>query len=168
VDALKWIPDPELLLPDDRLPPARSYRAVSAFFGGDYMSLQALLKRRERVESLLNTQMADWQRAIAAPTWVMYSVRNDATGERLEIYAHICTPTAFLDTDRAAGVTDESRRARLVRRLEHAHRRGWLYGRWHSRTDPEGEYGVMHRAFVQRVLDEAEFLNIQHNNWRAT
>lgn len=160
------IPDPELLLPDETLRPAEAYRAESAFFGRDYVSLAALLKGRAAAEYQLNQQMLDWQRALAAPTYVAHSLIRDDTKERLWVYAHVVTPLAFLDTERAAGL-DESKKRRLVKRMENAHQRGWIYARWHSRTQPDGEYGSIHRAYIQREVPEAEFLALAAAGWTS-
>lgn len=156
--------DPELLLPDDPITPALTYTAVSSFMGKEFLSLAAMLKFRSRIERGLNGQTAEWQRAIELPAYVMYSVRNDVTQERLEVFAEILDPQRFVESERAAKLSVDKKR-RLVQRMESAIERGWLYGKWCSRTHVEGEWGAMHRAMVQQTYTVAEFDQIQANGW---
>jgi hypothetical protein len=161
------IPNPELLLPDERLSPAREYLAQSSFIGGTYPSLLAIIRKREKVEAQLNAEMADWQRAIAGPCYVMYSVLNDTTKDRLLVYGVIPTPTGFIESDAEnASKVLEANKRRLVKRLESAHQRGWLFGKWYSRTQPLGEFGVMHRSYIQRVVEESDYRAAAARHWR--
>lgn len=156
------IPDPELLLPDEQLPSGITIVATSSFFGGEYTSLAALVAKRKKAEQALNNGLADWQRDIEAPTHVVYSVRNDATGERLFVFGDIPDMDALVKSERASGVTDLAALRKLRMRLESGSRRGWLYGKWYSRTEPEGEWGCMHKKFVQSPMSASEF-----ESWRA-
>lgn len=110
--------------------------------------------------------MADWQRAIAAPCFVMYSVINDSTKERLLVYGDIPTPTGFVESDGRVDNMSESSKRRLVKRLESAHQRGWLYGMWHSRTQPLGEWGIMHRSYIQQIVSEADYRAAEARAWK--
>lgn len=158
------IPDPELLLPDEKLPRDATFIAHSSFFGGEYVSLASLIERRKRAELHLNMDLAEWQKNIEPPTWVVYSVRNDATGERLFVFGEIPDMEALLKTDRVVPEDLTSLR-RLRARIDNGLRRGWLYGKWYSRTQPEGDWGVMHKKFMQSPMSEAEFESHRARGW---
>lgn len=158
------IPDPELLLPDEKLPSGSVIRAMSTFIGGDYTSLATLVAARKRAEQSLNAGITDWQRDIEPPTKVVYSVAN-ATGERLFIFGDIPDMDALTKSERASGVVDLGELRRLRIRIENALRRGWLYGKWYSRTVPDGEWGTMHKKFLQSPLPDAEFELFRSRGW---
>lgn len=158
------IPDPELLLPDERLPSGVPLIAHSSFFGGEYPSLAALVKRRQRVEQELALGLADWHASIEPTCWVTYSVRNDATGERMFVFGYIPDVEALLKTGRVV-TGDLTALRRLRRKIEYGLKRGWLYGQWFSRTQPEGPWGVIHKRFLQSPMSEAEFESFRARGW---
>lgn len=163
------IPDGELLLPDDKLPPARNYVIYSEWFGGTYPSLQAIIKKRSKIEGRMDRDMADWQRAILAPCYVQYGVRGP-DDSRLLVFGDIPSLQDMVESEAWYRVGSEREKfgRRLRRRMESAGRRGWLYGRWHSAGKPEGEFGAQHRAVMQEVLTEAAFNEIKANGWVRT
>jgi hypothetical protein len=161
------LPLAELLLPDDKLPPARHYEVRSEWFGGQYPSLSAIIKKRSAIEGRMNNEMLDWQRAILAPCYVQYGVRGP-DDSRLLVFGEIPDLQSVLEEEawyRIGGERDKFGR-RLRRRMEDAGRRGWLYGRWHSIMKPMGEFGCQHRDVMQEVLDEPMWLEIKANGWR--
>jgi hypothetical protein len=159
------IPDPELLLPDESLPSGITIVAHSTFIGGEYTSLAALVAQRKKAEHALNLGLAEWQRGITPPCHVVFSTRNDATGERLFVFGDIPDMDALTKSERAAGVTDLAALRKLSMRIDSGLRRGWLYGKWFSRTQPEGEWGVMHKKFLQSPMSEAEFESFRAKGW---
>jgi hypothetical protein len=159
------IPDPELLLPDEKLPAGVTIRAMSTFIGGDYTSLATLVAKRKRAEQDLNAGLSDWQRDIEPPTKVVYSVANATTGERLFIFGDIPDIEQLTKSERASGVTEFAQLRKLRLRIENALRRGWLYGQWYSRTVPDGEWGTMHKKYLQSPLPDAEFELFRSRGW---
>jgi hypothetical protein len=163
----RLIPLAELLLPDDRLPDSRMFVVRSEWFGGEYESLAAIIKKRAAVEGRMNNEMLDWQRAIAAPCFVQYGILGPDQS-RLYVFGEI--------PDIETCVADEAwfrigaERAKFARRLqarlESAGRRGWLYGKWYSVNKPQGEHGCQHRNNIQEVLDESTFTQIKLNGWK--
>jgi hypothetical protein len=158
------IPDPELLLPDEKLPSDIVLVARSAFIGGEYVSLAALVARRKKAEARLSADMQEWQRLLEPPCWVVYSVRNDATGERMLVYGAIPDMDRLLASGRVT-TGDLTALRRLRRKIENGSARGWLYGQWFSRTQPEGEWGTFAKAFIQAAMSEAEFEAARARGW---
>lgn len=163
---IRQVNEPELLLPDEKLPPGTIILARSSFIGGEYSSLASLIAKRKKAERALNEGLADWQTTIQPPAYVVFSTRNDATGERLFVFGHIPDIETLSRTNaRAAEIVDLAKMRLLRQRLENALKRGWLYGQWFSRTQPEGEWGVMHKKFLQSPMSETEFESFRAKGW---
>lgn len=170
VAKLVVIPDAELLLPDDTLPPGRGYQPYSTWLAGEYPSLQAIIRKREKVEGRLNADMLDWQREVKPPCFVQYGVRDPQTDARVLVYGKIMDIEDFINSEKGAGARllngDRERFARrLRRRMESALKRGWLYGEWFSTQQPLGQWAPVHKAVLQREMTEAEFKELEAKAW---
>jgi hypothetical protein len=163
------IPDPELLLPDDRIPRLRALVARSMWLGGTFMSVSAYIEKRKQMEARMNENVLDWQRDIMPPCYLQYGVKDPDTGEELFIYGEIPDIQAFVEDEaKAAGRIGPEREKfarRLTRRMEDALKRGWLYGQWYSRTNVLGEWGSIHRSVIQEVLSEAKYRELEAKLW---
>lgn len=164
------IPDAELLLPDDKLPSARNYEPRSMWMAGTYPSLQAMIRKREKIEGRLNADLLDWQRDLRPPCFVQYGIRNQGSDDFILIYGRIPSIEDFVNSEKGAGgraLNGDRERfgRRLTKRMENALARGWLYGEWFSAGNTVGEWGAIHKQAIQRELTEAEFKALEDVEW---
>ena len=166
------LPDAELTLPDDRFPPYRMLVAYSMWFGGEYKTLDEMIAARTKAEMKLNSDMAEWQRAIEPPCYVQYGIEDPDTKERVLIYARILDVDRFINLEKFAGgrigPDADAFAKRLKSRMEYALGRGWLYGQWYSEKNITGDYGAVHKAVIQEVLSEAKYKELEANGWASS
>lgn len=152
--------DPELALPDD----GTTFAAVDGVtiqaigcYSATYETFNQLLEHRTMIEADLDKRAADWQREGGD-----YLLRMWGT---LAVYGHVFTPEQVYMRERMLGARHrEAARTRF--RIEDARKRGWLYGRFYSVDEPEGEWGCCHVADVTTYLDEAGYLAAEARGWR--
>lgn len=163
------LPDPEMTLPDERLPTFDTINAVShrPGFGGDYPSIQALIRARRKVEWKLNAHVTEMQRERLVPgCWAYFELEQDTPEgtERLIVFGEVPSVSALIVSERFQ--EGDLTHARLLeRRVRDAHKRGWLFGKWYSTVAPDGEWGCMHIAELEPMLEES-FLAAKARKWK--
>jgi hypothetical protein len=164
------VPEAELFLPDDKPINMAEIIVRSAWFGGKYPSVAAVIKARTKAEFKLNGNIEDWQRDIVPPCFVQYGFRDAITDSRVLVYGAVPSIATFVEDEaefagRVQGKDRDKFGRRLRTRLEHALRRGWLYGQWYSVMQPKGEWSAQHKSVIQRVLTEQEFNALKEKQW---
>jgi hypothetical protein len=167
------LPDPEMVLSDERLPPHDEIEAVSHLFGGRYPSVQSLIRARTKVEWALNQHVTQEQRDKCVPgCWVFFEVdtyskvlgpNGEPGTKRIPIFGEIPDVEDLEKTERTANADDAHARG-LRRRVIDAHNRGWLFGKWYSTLAPEGEWGAMHISTLVPMTQES-FLASKARGW---
>jgi hypothetical protein len=155
--------DPELSLPTDA-PAFRSVGRIVAVgsWTAEYPDFRSLMADRAQRELDLHTAVTPEQAKIAPPAYI----RRDLVlpDGPLTIYAQMFTPDHAYEQERATGA-GHAEAAKLRERVRNAMERGWLWGRFYSTVEPDGELGCIHRAEVETTITADEFLDAQQAGW---
>jgi hypothetical protein len=132
------LPDPEMALPDEKLPPHDAVKAVSQLFGGEYRSLKDMIFARTIVETELGKHITEEQRAALVPgCWAYFEIsydsqiigpRGEANTKVMPVFGEIPDIEDLLKSERQRDAKFSAQQL-LRRRVSNAHNRGWLFGK---------------------------------------
>lgn len=156
--------DSELAMDEDALAlQATGSLHVFGSFAGQFPSWAEFMAARTEAETRLNARTEFWQRTLLVPAFAVREYDMPG-GDPLTIYAHLVDAYEAGERERASGAGEVEVRA-FRRRVEDAMKRGWLWGTFYSKVEPEGEMGCVHRSQLDHVVSPYEWDVARAEGW---